>query len=223
MSAKFEPEFTSGFQEFDTPEVVSQKTVRTIRMVETARMGLTVLGLLAGIIIMGISADTLYIYNSTHLGPDYFLALWPSKFDIRPTTALVVCGTIVFVISVVSLLSSKTPAVRSKPLAHQAMMFVAPTINLIAGIIGTSFFYGVNNSSSTYSLHSWTCQWSDINMNVKPHWGTLCKESKASVYLMVMIIPLEVLVLSTAVFSVMTQKKNQQEFVPERKGSPAMS
>lgn len=112
MSAKFEPEHTvSEFQEFDTPGAVSQKDVRNLRTIETARLGLTVLGLLAGVIIMGVSADTLYIYNTTHLGPDYFLALWPSTFDIRPTTALVVCGTIVFVTSAISLLSSKTVAV----------------------------------------------------------------------------------------------------------------
>ncbi|KAH8815671.1 hypothetical protein F5884DRAFT_663352 [Xylogone sp. PMI_703] len=222
MSAKFQPEFTSEFQEFDTPGV-SQKAVKTIRMLDTVRLGLTVLGLLAGVIIMGVSADTLYVYNTTHLGPDYFLALWPSKFNIQPTVALVVCGTIVFVVSAISLICSKTPAIRTKPLAHQALTFITPTINLIAGIIGTSFFYGVNASSSTYSLKSWTCQWSGVGMSVKPHWGTLCKESKAATYLMVMIIPLEVLVLSVAAVSLMTQKKQQQDFVPERKGSPAMS
>jgi len=223
MSSKFVPKSTSEFQEFDTPGAVSQKAVRAIRTIESVRLGLTVLSFLAGITIMGISADTLYVYNTTHLGPDYFLALWPSTFDIRPNTALVVCGTIVFVISAISLICSKTPAIRNKPLAHQGMTFVAPTISFIAGIIGTSFFYGVNGSSTTYTMHSWTCQWSDVSMDVKPHWGTLCKESKAALYLMVMIIPLEALIFGVAAFSVLTQKKQQQEFVPERKGSPAMS
>lgn len=54
-------------------------------------------------------------------------------------------------------------------------------------------------------------------MDVKPHWGTLCKESKAALYLMVMIIPLEVLVFSTATLSFFAQKKQQQAFVPERR------
>ena len=58
-------------------------------------------------------------------------------------------------------------------------------------------------------------------MNVQPHWGQLCKESKAALYLMVMIIPVEVIVLSTIAFGSFAEKK--QLVVTERKGSPAMS
>jgi hypothetical protein len=58
-------------------------------------------------------------------------------------------------------------------------------------------------------------------MNTKPHWGTLCKESKAGLYLMVMLVPLEVLVLGAAAWGSFTEKK--QLIVRERKGSPAMS
>jgi hypothetical protein len=58
-------------------------------------------------------------------------------------------------------------------------------------------------------------------MNIKPHWGQLCKESKAALYLMVMIIPLEVLVLGVAAVGAFAGKKPL--IVRERKGSPAMS
>jgi hypothetical protein len=58
-------------------------------------------------------------------------------------------------------------------------------------------------------------------MDTKPHWGTLCKESKAALYLTVMLIPLEVLVLTAAAWGAFAEKK--QLVVHERKGSPAMS
>jgi len=56
-------------------------------------------------------------------------------------------------------------------------------------------------------------------MDTKPHWGTLCKESKASLYLTVMLIPLEILVLGAAFFTIVAKRK--QVVVHERKGSPA--
>lgn len=58
-------------------------------------------------------------------------------------------------------------------------------------------------------------------MTIKPHWGTLCKESKAALYLMIMLIPLELLIFGTVAVSMFVAKK--QVAVHERKGSPAMS
>ena len=58
-------------------------------------------------------------------------------------------------------------------------------------------------------------------MDTKPHWNTLCKESKVALYLTVMWIPLEVLVLGAAAFG--SKKEKKSTFAVERKGSPAMS
>ncbi len=58
-------------------------------------------------------------------------------------------------------------------------------------------------------------------MDTKPHWGTLCKEHKAALYLTVVLIPLELLVAGTVAWGAVTEKK--QLIDHERKGSPAMS
>jgi hypothetical protein len=108
-------------------------------------------------------------------------------------------------------------------LIHSSISFIAPAVGLIAGLVGTSFFYGVNSSNTTSSLQSWTCQWSAIDMNMKPHFSTLCKESKVALYLIVMMIPLQVIVMSTVVVGAITEKKQRRAVVHERKGSPAMS
>jgi len=219
--AAFKPGFTSEFNEFDTPDAGHQKSAKSARVVESARLALTALALLSSITILGTSGDTLSVFNATHLGEDFLLPLWPSEFDLRPTVALVVCSAIVVVASALSLAVSKVPAVRNKPLIHSSISFLAPTLGLIAGLIGISFFYGVNSSNTVSSLQSWSCQWSAISMDVKPHWGTLCKESKAALYLTIMLIPLEVLILGTVAFGAFVEKK--QVVVSERKGSPAMS
>lgn len=105
------PESTSDIHEFDTPGVEQQKSVQTSRMVESVRLGLTALAFLAGITIVGTSGDTLRVYNITHLGQDFFLALWPNEFDIQPTIALIICGLIILLASLVSLAVSKIPSV----------------------------------------------------------------------------------------------------------------
>jgi hypothetical protein len=58
-------------------------------------------------------------------------------------------------------------------------------------------------------------------MDTKPHWGRLCKEHKAALYLTVMLIPLELLIAATAALGAVTEKKRL--IIHERKGSPAMS
>jgi hypothetical protein len=103
-------EFTSEFQEW-SPDAGHQKAVRASRAIESTRLGLTVLALLSAITIVATSADTLGVYNKTHLGEEFFLALWPSDFDIRPTTALVICGAIIILSSAVSLAVSRVPSV----------------------------------------------------------------------------------------------------------------
>lgn len=219
--AEVKPEFTTDFQEFETRDAGYEKRQRTARMVESVRFGTTLLALLAGVTILGTSADTLSVYNKTHLPGDFLLDLWPAKFDIRPTEALVICSAIIFIASTISLIVMKVQAARNNPLIHSTVSFVAPAICLIAALIGISFFYGVNTSNTVNSLKSWTCQWSSVSMNVQPYWGQLCKESKAALYLMILIIPVEVIVLSTVAFGTFVEKKHL--VVTERKGSPALS
>lgn len=110
----FKPQPTeeiSTFPEFETREIEQQKTIKTLRVVESARLGLTVLALVSAIVIVGTSAETLGVYNKTHLSQNFFLPLWPTDFDIRPTIALIVCGAIIVLTSAISLAVSKLPTV----------------------------------------------------------------------------------------------------------------
>ncbi|KAG9242348.1 hypothetical protein BJ878DRAFT_583891 [Calycina marina] len=226
--SEVKPQFTSDYQEshdqrseFETRGGSNAKTSGIFRMAESARLGLTVLALLTGIAILGTASDTLQVYNTTSLTTDFELSLWPQEFDLRPTVALVVCGSVIFLTSTLSLVAGKVQPIRKNVIAHSFAAFVAPTISLIAGLVATSFYYGVNTSNTVYSLQAWTCQWTSVSMNVKPHWSTLCKESKTALYLSVMIIPLEVLILASAIGGACEEKKATN--ARERKGSPAMS
>lgn len=198
-------------------------------LVDSINSGLTVLGLLSAMTIVGTSADTIEVYNTTSTGEGGFLSMWPNEFDIRPTVALVTCGTIILVASVLSLIAGKVPAIKNRTLLSSPLSLLFPTISLIAALTSTSFFYGANTSSTNYTLQTWTCQWSDIEMNVKPHWGALCKESKVALYLSVAMVPLQVLVLGTVVVGFLGKvrgwvaRRGSVNGGEDRKGSPALS
>ncbi len=85
------------------------------QLITSVHLGLTVLSLLSALTIVGTSASTLEVYNTTRLGKGQFLSIWPNEFDIRPTVALVTCGTIILVSSVLGLIVAKIPAVRLSP------------------------------------------------------------------------------------------------------------
>jgi hypothetical protein len=107
--SEVKPQFQSDFEEFDTPRQSTKAPAA--RIVEPVRLGLTLLALLSSIVIVGISAETLGTYHSTHLSEAYLLPLWPADFDIRPTSALVACGAVIVVFSALSLVVSMVPAV----------------------------------------------------------------------------------------------------------------
>jgi hypothetical protein len=117
--AEFKPTFGADAQEFDTPPVAQQKTAKLARVVESARVGLIVLALLAAITIVATAGDALAVYNTTHLSQEYFLPLWPTEFNMGPSVALVTCGSIIAVASAASLAVIKVSAV-SSPSLHSS-------------------------------------------------------------------------------------------------------
>ena len=108
--ATSKPQFTSDFQEFDTHDA-NAKSAKITRAVDSVRLGLTLLALLSSISVLGMAGDTLANFNRTTLGADYILSLWPNEFDLRPTTALVICSAIVLVVSAISLVASSVSVV----------------------------------------------------------------------------------------------------------------
>jgi hypothetical protein len=93
--------------EAQSQDVHLQSKMKTLRMVDTARVGATALALLMSLTVLGVSANTLRVYNDTHVSSDFLLPLWPDEFNIGPTVALVIGSAIVMVAHVVGLLFSQ--------------------------------------------------------------------------------------------------------------------
>ncbi|KAF4452651.1 hypothetical protein FALBO_16142 [Fusarium albosuccineum] len=246
MSTGSKTEISASNFETDVEEIQHEPSFRVLHLVDSARLGLTVLALAAGITILGVSADAIAVYNATHVPDDFLLPLWPANFDLRPTVALVVGSVLVMLANALSLVVSKIPTVRhpsasacffpsgltvamkkirSNAGVKMTLVFAPPIIAFVAAIISMSFFYAVNASTTADSFQSWTCRWRDVAMTTQPHFGTLCKQSWAGVVLSVMLVPVEAIILGLAAYQFSLERRvNLATRGPGRKaGSPALS
>jgi hypothetical protein len=110
--------------------------------------------------------------------------------------------------------------IRNKALIHPAISLLAPLASLIAALVATSFFYAINTSDTVDTLQTWTCRWVDVPMTRAPYWNVLCKESEAALYMSITMIPLQLIIVGLAGFTILAEKKTP--FVT-KKGSPALS
>ncbi|KAF5017946.1 hypothetical protein F66182_10093 [Fusarium sp. NRRL 66182] len=221
-------EISASNFETDVESVRTEPSFRIFRLIDSARLGLTVLGLAAGLTILGVSADAIAVYNATQVPEAWLLQLWPAPadFDMRPTLALVVGSSLVVVANLVSLLAGKTPTARSSnATVKAAVAFTPPTVALTAAIVSMSFFYAVNASTAVDSFQSWTCRWKDVTMTVQPHFGSLCRQSRAGVGLSVMLVPVEAIILGLAAYQFSLERRfDLTARGPGRKaGSPSLA
>lgn len=103
--------------EGDSKDLHLQSKMRTLRALDSARVGTTALALLMGLTVLGISANTLRVYQETHVSAEFMLPLWPDEFNIRPTVSLVIGSTIVLVANIIALAFSQVGAVRPPSLS----------------------------------------------------------------------------------------------------------
>ena len=108
--SKLKTEVTTS--DFDQESRSLNSKVRLINSLDLATQALTVLALIAGTAVLGLSADALKIYNETHVAPEYLLPLWPENVDVRGSVSLVACSAIVAVVSLLALVLSKVSTVR---------------------------------------------------------------------------------------------------------------
>jgi hypothetical protein len=240
--------------EVDSQDQHLQSKTRALRLVDSVRIGATALALLMGLTVLGVSANTLSVYDSTHVSSDFLLALWPDEFNIRPTVALVVGSAFVIATNIVALCFSKIPSVshrhnrhagssssssratiptrqwltplspqlRNKTTVHTSLTFAAPLVGLAAALIAIIFFYTVNASDSVDTFLSWTCRWTSVPMTQQPHWNTLCSQSRAGLYLSILLIPVEAVALGLAGYQLKVEKYTNA-YENARKGSPTLS
>lgn len=109
--SKLKTQLSTSEFEVETQHLDYEAKARLFRLVDTTRVLLTAVGLAAAVAALGLSADSLLVYNNTHVPAEFLLPLWPADFDLGPTHALIAGSTIVIVASGISIIASRIGAV----------------------------------------------------------------------------------------------------------------
>ncbi|KAL2169677.1 hypothetical protein VTG60DRAFT_5816 [Thermothelomyces hinnuleus] len=187
--------------EADLQDQHLQSKLRTIRMTDAARAGTTLLALLMALTVLGVSANTLRVYQGTHVSRDFMLPLWPDEFDLRPTLSLV-AGS--------ALRAPRAAAAAAAATTRTATAFLAPLAGLAGALVAVAFFYAVNASDAADTFLSWTCRWEAVPMSRAPRWAPLCRQARAALYLAVLLIPVEVAALALAAFQLKVERYTER-------------
>ncbi|KAI0023132.1 hypothetical protein F4780DRAFT_776922 [Xylariomycetidae sp. FL0641] len=223
MSSERKVAASSSDFEVESHDLALRAHQKKLRLVDSARLGLTLIALLSGLTVLGTSANTLAVYNSTHLPSKYNLALWPNKFDVRPEVALVVGSTLVTVANIVSLVFSKVRVLRNQAVVHTSLTFAAPFVGFVASLVSMTFFYAINASTTVDTVQSWSCRWNLANMSAQPHFSSLCDESKTALYLSVILVPVELIIFTVAGYQMIMERKAAGLSPSRKTSSPALS
>ncbi|KAL2271605.1 hypothetical protein VTJ83DRAFT_976 [Remersonia thermophila] len=184
--------------EGDLQDLHLQSKLQTIRLADAGVAGAALLALLAGLSVMGAAGDALRVYDETHLPGEYWLPLWPDDVNSAPTSALVAAGAAVTLANLAGLAFHHVGSLRARASLHLALTFLAPLLGLVASLAAISVYYAADASDARDTLLSWTCRWRDVPMAQAPHWGPLCTQSRAALYLAVVLVPLEAAALALA-------------------------
>ncbi|KAL2202033.1 hypothetical protein CC79DRAFT_1326229 [Sarocladium strictum] len=203
----------------------TSRRARMFRLLDATRLTLTLVALACGIVILGVSADALMVYKGTHLPEEFNLPLWPQAFNVNPTVAMVAAGTVIVAANSAVLLVSKVSMLRSSVVLTTTTNLLAPTVSFTLALIATIFHFAVSASKEVDTVESWSCRWRHAVMIQEPHFGTLCKQSRAGVGLVVALVPLEVVVAFVTVCQIVLAKtlRGNVEGARRKGGSPVPS
>ncbi|CAK7236732.1 hypothetical protein SCUCBS95973_009708 [Sporothrix curviconia] len=187
--------------------------LRTMRLLDGARAGATLLALLMGLAVLGTTGHALQAYNTSHFnasaGGAAWLSMWPDSgaFDVKPTVALVVGAALVVLANIIALASHHRLIRARLAAAHTPLTFSAPFVGLVVAIVAVILFYVANQSATADTLLSWSCRWRFLNTaSPTPKFASLCRASHAGVDLAILLIPVEFAAFVLAGFELKLQR-----------------
>lgn len=205
----------------NTDDILAAKYQRWTKFLSIIRIATAAITLIVSVPIVGTTGNSLQAYQSTNLGGNMYLPLWPSSVDLRPTHSILACGVVVTTWSLIYLIASFFPSVRylnQPPLSSPSVLFTNKNtitkprpklhlLNILSTIFGstglfltifTTMFVSIINGhypSDTHdagSLMTWTCKWQGFEDIAPLHFAKICTESMVGLDLVILLVILEV-------------------------------
>ncbi|EGE80582.1 hypothetical protein BDDG_03523 [Blastomyces dermatitidis ATCC 18188] len=179
--------------------------LRRAKIFHWARISISGLIFAIAVTVIGCEVRSLRFYQQTNQFKNWGLVLWPEKLDLRPTTALIACGSIIALLTLAYLIFSFLPSPHARIVLLNSLITIVALGGLIAAIAAIAFTTTitdprVNNGDSVgETIRTWTCKWGyaeGLDEDGKPvdatdEFGRLCRETHASFALMCVLIVLE--------------------------------
>lgn len=116
QKSQFSPEISSYPSSPTSYTRAPPKPSTAQRATSSAHQGLNILILFIGLTIVATQAAAVAVFRQTYNPASLrVLALWPAKFDLGPSIAVLVAGSVVVIGSAAVLVVSKVPSVSAFP------------------------------------------------------------------------------------------------------------
>ncbi|OJD22551.1 hypothetical protein ACJ73_06100 [Blastomyces percursus] len=182
--------------------------LRRAKIFHWARTSISGLIFAIAVAVIGCEVRSLRFYQQTNPFKNWGLVLWPEKLDLRPTTALIACGSIIAFLTLAYLIFSFLPSPHARIVLLNSLITIVAFSGLIAAITAIAFTTTVtdprvnNGDSVGETIRTWTCKWGyaeGLDEDGKPvdptdEFDRLCRETHASFALMCVLIVLEAVV-----------------------------
>lgn len=99
--------------------------LRRAKIFHWVRVSISSIIFVIAMAVIGCEVRSLRFYQQTNPFKNWDLVLWPEKLDLRPTTALIACGSIIALLTLAYLIFSFLPSVRI------AFVLLLPLLSLL--------------------------------------------------------------------------------------------
>ncbi|RAH73199.1 uncharacterized protein BO66DRAFT_237250 [Aspergillus aculeatinus CBS 121060] len=198
------------------------------RFLRLVRLGLAILIFCVAIPTIACEAVALHHYRQTSRYSQVWLYLWPLNLDLRPAKALLACGSVIALQTLIYIIAALLPSPHSH--IHRLNLLAAVTAlsGFITALVGFVFVIyrpgasGRNGFHDTETLHSWTCKWkassssSTSSSNVPAHFARDCAVTHASFVLLGVLIGLEIVMGVVATAGLWLERNVSRQRVTEK-------
>lgn len=136
------PSFTSSRQSqsqeppaYTTDDILAYQHQKYSKLVSWLRIALSAIILVISVAIIACSGSSLRAYSGSTFAGDWWLPIWPLIVDLRPTHAVLACGIVLMVASLLYLAAALFPSVIKIHESNASVSFTNRSRSLILNFI----------------------------------------------------------------------------------------
>lgn len=96
---------------YTTDDILAYQHQKHSKLVSWLRIALSVITLAVSVAIIACSGSSLRAYSGSDLAGEWWLPIWPLSVDLRPTHAVLGCGIVLLIASLIYLAAALFPSV----------------------------------------------------------------------------------------------------------------